>query len=203
MISIKQIQEAVCDVFGVSMAEMKSPRRHQGIARPRHLAMYLARKLTFRSLSEIGMAFNRDHTSIMHGVEMIEKNMTPTIERQIQMAKDILAGVIPSAVAGHFAGYRPIPKAVMEHFGMTADVVVRRRGKGKVRSAPRIYVYEQSPRNMISVSQRDCLVCGDEFQSEGAHNRLCTPCRGQSYYGTDMGSSSAPARGAGRPGGER
>ena len=53
---------------------MLSPRRSRPLARPRQMAMYLAKKLTSRSLPEIGRRFaNRDHTTVIHAVKTIEK----------------------------------------------------------------------------------------------------------------------------------
>ena len=53
---------------------MLSPRRSRPLARPRQVAMYLAKKLTSRSLPEIGRKFsNRDHTTVIHAVKTIEK----------------------------------------------------------------------------------------------------------------------------------
>ena len=53
---------------------MLSPRRSRPLARPRQVAMYMAKKLTTRSLPEIGRKFsNRDHTTVIHAVKTIEK----------------------------------------------------------------------------------------------------------------------------------
>ena len=51
---------------------MKSSRRDRSIARPRQIAMYLAKDLTSKSLPEIGLAFGRDHTTILHAIRLIE-----------------------------------------------------------------------------------------------------------------------------------
>ena len=52
---------------------MSSPRRARAVARPRQVAMYLAKQLTSRSLPEIGRKFGgRDHTTVMHAVRKIE-----------------------------------------------------------------------------------------------------------------------------------
>ena len=53
---------------------MLSPRRSRPLARPRQIAMYLAKKLTSRSLPEIGRKFaNRDHTTVIHAVKTVDK----------------------------------------------------------------------------------------------------------------------------------
>jgi chromosomal replication initiator protein len=73
-ITIEEIQKKVSAHFNIRLAEMTSPRRARAVARPRQVAMYLAKQLTQRSLPEIGRRFgNRDHTTVMHAVKTIEK----------------------------------------------------------------------------------------------------------------------------------
>ena len=65
---------------------MLSPRRSRPLARPRQMAMYLAKKLTSRSLPEIGRKFsNRDHTTVIHAVKTIDK----LIESNDEMRKNV------------------------------------------------------------------------------------------------------------------
>lgn len=71
-VTIEDIQKSVCDYFVVKMSDLKSSRRDRSIARPRQIAMYLAKELTSKSLPEIGSAFDRDHTTIMHAIRLIE-----------------------------------------------------------------------------------------------------------------------------------
>ena len=52
---------------------MQSSRRARNVARPRQIAMYLAKQLTSRSLPEIGRKFDRDHTTVMHAVRKVEE----------------------------------------------------------------------------------------------------------------------------------
>ncbi|HET6467250.1 MAG TPA: chromosomal replication initiator protein DnaA [Geminicoccaceae bacterium] len=73
-VTIEEIQKAVTEQFGLRMSDMHSSRRSRAVARPRQVAMYLAKQLTPRSLPEIGKKFgNRDHTTVMHAVRQIEK----------------------------------------------------------------------------------------------------------------------------------
>ncbi|MEZ5826343.1 MAG: chromosomal replication initiator protein DnaA [Geminicoccaceae bacterium] len=73
-VTIEEIQRAVVEHFGIRMADMSSSRRARAVARPRQVAMYLAKQLTPRSLPEIGKKFgNRDHTTVMHAIRQIEK----------------------------------------------------------------------------------------------------------------------------------
>ncbi len=73
-ISIDEIQRRVSEHFRIRQAEMTSARRSRDVARPRQIAMYLAKQLTPRSLPEIGRRFGgRDHTTVIHAVRQIEK----------------------------------------------------------------------------------------------------------------------------------
>lgn len=73
-LTVDRIQRAVCEVFSVTPTDMVSKRRARVIARPRQVAMYLSKKLTKRSLPDIGRRFGgRDHTTVMHAVKRIEE----------------------------------------------------------------------------------------------------------------------------------
>jgi len=73
-ITIDEIQRRVCDHYRIKHSEMSSARRAREVARPRQIAMYLAKQLTPRSLPEIGRRFGgRDHTTVIHAVRQIEK----------------------------------------------------------------------------------------------------------------------------------
>ena len=75
-VTIDEIQRRVAEHFNMKMAEMTSSRRARVVARPRQVAMYLAKQLTQRSLPEIGRKFGgRDHTTVMHAVRKIEELM--------------------------------------------------------------------------------------------------------------------------------
>lgn len=71
-ITIDAIQKQVCNHFMVKDSDLKSTRRDRNIARPRQIAMYLAKELTSKSLPEIGIAFGRDHSTIIHAIRTIE-----------------------------------------------------------------------------------------------------------------------------------
>ena len=73
-ILIRDIQNLVCKYFKISKNEMLSPRRSRYLVRPRQIAMYLSKNLTFKSLPDIGREFsNRDHTTVIHSVKIVEK----------------------------------------------------------------------------------------------------------------------------------
>lgn len=73
-ITIDDIQKKVAAHFNIKVADMHSARRSVAIARPRQIAMYLAKRLTSKSLPEIGRKFGgKDHTTVMHAVKRIEE----------------------------------------------------------------------------------------------------------------------------------
>jgi len=86
IITVDKIQNTVANFFNIPLAEMLSQRRSRPLARPRQIAMYLAKKLTTRSLPEIGRRFaNRDHTTVIHAV----KTITRLSEKDDEMKKNI------------------------------------------------------------------------------------------------------------------
>jgi len=73
-ITIEDIQKRVAEHYNIRISEMHSARRARAVARPRQVAMYLAKQLTTRSLPEIGRKFGgRDHTTVMHAVKRIDE----------------------------------------------------------------------------------------------------------------------------------
>ena len=75
-VTIEEIQRRVAEHFNIRLTDMSSARRARAVARPRQVAMYLAKQLTSRSLPEIGRKFgNRDHTTVMHAVSRVAELM--------------------------------------------------------------------------------------------------------------------------------
>lgn len=72
---IAHIQERVAREFGLTTYQIKSPRRTRSIARPRQLAMYLAQRITRKSLPTIAEAFDRDHTTVLHAIDVMEHEL--------------------------------------------------------------------------------------------------------------------------------
>ena len=86
IITVDKIQNIVSNYFHIALSEMLSQRRSRPLARPRQIAMYLAKKMTTRSLPEIGRRFaNRDHTTVIHAV----KTITRLSEQDDEMKKNI------------------------------------------------------------------------------------------------------------------
>jgi chromosomal replication initiator protein len=75
-VTIEEIQRRVAEHWNIRLTDMSSARRARAVARPRQVAMYLAKQLTSRSLPEIGRKFgNRDHTTVMHAVARVSELM--------------------------------------------------------------------------------------------------------------------------------
>ncbi len=75
-VTVEEIQRKVSEHYNIRLSDMIGPKRVRNYARPRQIAMYLAKKMTSRSLPEIGRRFGgRDHTTVMHGVRRIEELM--------------------------------------------------------------------------------------------------------------------------------
>ncbi len=85
-ITVEEIQRKVSDHYNIRLSDMIGPKRLRSYARPRQVAMYLCKKMTSRSLPEIGRRFGgRDHTTVMHGVKRIEELKT----QDGQIAEDL------------------------------------------------------------------------------------------------------------------
>ncbi len=85
-VTIEEIQRKVSEHWNIRLTDMSSARRARAVARPRQVAMYLAKQLTSRSLPEIGRKFgNRDHTTVMHAVSRV----TELMEVDTAFAEDV------------------------------------------------------------------------------------------------------------------
>jgi chromosomal replication initiator protein len=81
-ITAKYIQNIVCDHFNILTDEMLGKKRNQSIVHPRQIAMYLTRKLTELSLPQIGQAFDRDHSTVIHSSEKIQNDIKSNTKLQ-------------------------------------------------------------------------------------------------------------------------
>lgn len=94
-ISVENIQKTVADFYKIKVADMYSKRRPAAIAKPRQIAMYLAKELTQKSLPEIGELFGgRDHTTVLHAVRKItsERQQMPELNKQLHVLEQTLKG---------------------------------------------------------------------------------------------------------------
>jgi len=94
-ISVENIQKTVADYYKIKVADMYSKKRPASIARPRQIAMYLAKELTQKSLPEIGELFGgRDHTTVLHAVRKIgtERQQLSDLNQQLHVLEQTLKG---------------------------------------------------------------------------------------------------------------
>ncbi|HEX5389499.1 MAG TPA: chromosomal replication initiator protein DnaA [Burkholderiaceae bacterium] len=94
-ISVENIQKTVADYYKIKVADMYSKKRPASIARPRQIAMFLAKELTQKSLPEIGELFGgRDHTTVLHAVRKIaaERAQLTELNQQLHVLEQTLKG---------------------------------------------------------------------------------------------------------------
>jgi len=94
-IGVENIQKTVADFYKIKVADMYSKKRPASIARPRQIAMYLAKEMTKKSLPEIGELFGgRDHTTVLHAVRKIgaERSTNPELNQQLHVLEQTLKG---------------------------------------------------------------------------------------------------------------
>ncbi len=94
-ISVENIQKTVADFYSIKVADMYSKKRPANIARPRQIAMYLAKELTQKSLPEIGELFGgRDHTTVLHAVRKIadERSKDAQLNHELHVLEQTLKG---------------------------------------------------------------------------------------------------------------
>jgi chromosomal replication initiator protein len=94
-ISVENIQKTCADFYKIKVADMYSKKRPASIARPRQIAMYLAKELTQKSLPEIGDNFGgRDHTTVLHAVRKIgsERQKNTELNHQLHVLEQTLKG---------------------------------------------------------------------------------------------------------------
>ncbi len=94
-VSVENIQKTVADFYKIKVADMYSKKRPASIARPRQIAMYLAKEMTQKSLPEIGDNFGgRDHTTVLHAVRKIgaERQKNGELNQQLHVLEQTLKG---------------------------------------------------------------------------------------------------------------
>jgi chromosomal replication initiator protein len=94
-VSVENIQKTVADFYKIKVADMYSKKRPASIARPRQIAMYLAKEMTQKSLPEIGELFGgRDHTTVLHAVRKIgtERQKNSELNQQLHVLEQTLKG---------------------------------------------------------------------------------------------------------------
>jgi chromosomal replication initiator protein len=92
-VTIEEIQKKTSEFYKLDLREMQSTRRARQVARPRQVAMFLARELTSRSLPDIGRRFGgRDHTTVLHACRRIEalRKMDPLLQQEVDFLRNVL-----------------------------------------------------------------------------------------------------------------
>ena len=117
MITIAAIQAACCAHYGVGLADLLSDRREQRYVRPRHAAIWLARRLTRKSCAVIGKAFgDRDHTTVQSALDRVEARMKAGESRDIWRLLAALQRPAPTVW----------PQIRVAHGWVTAAIKIRR-----------------------------------------------------------------------------
>jgi chromosomal replication initiator protein len=114
-VTIEEIKKKVAEHFGLKVADLESPNRARAIVRPRQIAMFLARLLTPRSYPEIGRRFgNRDHTTVMHAVETIQRlaGNEPNFAEEVEQLR---LSIRNWPIEGVSSGQRPVPAPESDH----------------------------------------------------------------------------------------
>jgi chromosomal replication initiator protein len=94
-VGVENIQKTCADFYKIKVADMYSKKRPASIARPRQIAMYLAKEMTQKSLPEIGELFGgRDHTTVLHAVRKIsaERQKNSELNQQLHVLEQTLKG---------------------------------------------------------------------------------------------------------------
>ena len=92
-VTIEEIQRKTAEFYKLDLRELHSSRRARRVARPRQVAMYLARELTSRSLPDIGRRFGgRDHTTVLHACRRIEElcGTDPVFQQEVEFLRKVL-----------------------------------------------------------------------------------------------------------------
>jgi hypothetical protein len=144
-----EIKDAVAEAFGVSVSALVSDRRTMDLAKPRFAAYAIYRDHTKFSLPRIARIFNRDHTTVMHGLKRVEE----------LLAED-----------GYFKQCYSRSLDLIESNILESETTKPEIRKYKDRGFSK-------PKGKTSTKKRKCLRCENTFDSKGHGNRLCTCCR--------------------------
>ena len=90
VLTLEMITELICRQFKVSTADLQSRSRQKRLTYPRQVAMYLCRKYTDESLANIGRAFNRDHSTVLHSIKTLNSLVVrdTSIGAQMELLSD-------------------------------------------------------------------------------------------------------------------
>ncbi len=86
-LTVEHIQQVICSVFQLTVEEVRSPSRRKDLVNARKIGMYLCRSYTSESLAAIGKAFSRTHSSVLHSIAQVSKEMegkNSKVRRQVE-----------------------------------------------------------------------------------------------------------------------
>jgi chromosomal replication initiator protein len=108
--SLDEIMGETARAYGLAPEALRSRSRKQVVVRPRQIAMYLARRYTAASLADIGRAFERDHTSVMYAIDVVERRIVerPQLRYELEaLAARVSGSPPPRSASGSTRGTRP------------------------------------------------------------------------------------------------
>jgi len=112
--SIKDVETAVAARYRLTRDDIRGLGRARAVARPRQIAMYLAREMTGQSLPRIGAHFCRDHTTVLHAVRQIRRLMERDrrIAAEVEGCRDLIARTVPwrAQAAASLAGAQSVSR---------------------------------------------------------------------------------------------
>lgn len=88
----KTIRDIISSQYKISVEELTSRSRKRVVSFPRQIAMYLTRKYTEESLADIGNLYNRDHSTVLYAIKVINRDIAQknTVRQQVELLKDKL-----------------------------------------------------------------------------------------------------------------
>jgi chromosomal replication initiator protein len=127
--TLSEIIDATAQAYGLTADQLMCRSRRRTLVMPRHFAMYLCRRLTQASLAEIGRAFCRDHTTVMHGLRTVEARIAarPQVRYELEaLAARLGAPSLEAASGSGTARARAVARGTETHGGATLGAVTRR-----------------------------------------------------------------------------
>lgn len=165
---IAEVLDIVCDEAGICPKAIKGPRRTFWIARHRQIVMYLCRRFTTKSTTQIAKVLGRaDHSSVIDASREITKLIKENDDwrRLLNRLEDRLKSGAPKIKKPEVQNTTPAPEK------SKSKSIIRRLSK-----KPSHNDAQTDPRQQPSMRKCLGLDCGKEFQSQHAGNRICPRC---------------------------
>jgi len=136
-VAVADILDVVCNRYGVRREMVKSPRRSQELVQPRMIAMYLSHRLSQRSLTQIGAALLRDHTTVLNGVDRIADRIKddPALRAEVEELEIECLAVAEQRARGALAPRKPIDAFLLaEKIARSSDRFVLQTSVEEIRA---------------------------------------------------------------------